>query len=919
MGTDGGTIDVRVFVEGIELPVLSVETTERLASVSQCLITVPYIRSIKNLFERSLVHVFYYDPSELVFRRAEIPEDSDPNDVFSEVFHEPGRSVRHFKLLFWGEVAGIGRVDGSSGSNGRLTCLGFSNYFDTIRQVAALRGRGTFSDEERRFAGVEEPVSTGSSGRHSTADRVTEILREGGASLQSGIVELVKEFIEGTNAFYRDRSDVLRLSNIIRSLDDDDSADTLMNLDVFRRFMRQSVGRRGVFTIREVLGVLGKILFHDHVEHASPSYFPYVDSEAQRELGSDSLDEETPAVTRENQVDRASSIVFKPELWWSCPPACNVLFPSHYTTIQDGHNKLVEPTRTILKISPGVSGSRQTIADDYFAPDLDALNELAATEEISDQEVFMLPHEKFRGITYNVVMMGEVARLTRRDGYQDYMRSYAQFSHWKSVFSNRTVQVSSQRLLPHVLVGYPAVAIDRQTVDRVEPLDDPNLDERMLLRRELAALRRCLSRLLARRRRLRAYYDNLLSNIEYINWLRRNRNNLGAGRDVLDNRSPQFVEENLDSLVESSIGTVLDTPTYNIQDGERRSDNDSIPPYHLPSLRRALGDQAEAIVPEDLRIRLNPHDWGYDVYLEGVLDTIQEVAADILAQIAALDSQIQRVRDAIRQLRDRLLELGWDLGTYEHQLFCIEEKTISISKGSTTTTLSGRYARVHDEDIDYDGTRGDTLENIIKTGAGEFFSDNYAPDQIGERFYLPTYGIKSLIDRAADLAPFREHEDDAIDDAIFQEADAEIPEWRQVVLEVCQQDFEEVSSSEGMSIADALEIVVAVYRNLGVDNSDAEAFAARFVSRPIATIVDILGSQVLQGDEVELEGIYGNYRGSQALAGVGFHQFAFLSEDETFDRSGLEGRESDQLFVATARRSRVLDYVREITSRDFSA
>jgi len=505
MGLDGGKVDVKVFVEGVEIPVLGVSVTERLGGVAQANIAVPYIRALKDILVRSLVHIFYYDETEIMFWPHDVPEGTPPEDVFPPPEIDEGLNLHHYKLLFWGELAGVSRMESAAQSQGSMTCLGFSNYYDTIKQVSALRGRGTLSDVERRFAGIENEVSTGSSGQYSTADRITQLLREGSqrtipasttyegqvasiirqraaeggdtpspgaihtegipfvnsasiynglrergvdlprdyirrygrmmrawneggeeamvaaathalrteertvgdsADFQTGLRALIREFIEGTNEFYRNRSDVIRLPDMLKAIPNDDSAESLMNLDVFKRFMRQTIGGRGIYTIRQVLQIVGRHLFHDHVEHATPTYFPFISRRAQQALERDEMDEAEAVVDRDEQVDEVSGIVFKPELWWSCPPACNVLFPSHYGSIQDGHNQIAEPTRTLLKISPGVSGSRNTIADDFFAPDLQSLNSLALETETSSQEVFQLPYERFRGINYNVVMMG---------------------------------------------------------------------------------------------------------------------------------------------------------------------------------------------------------------------------------------------------------------------------------------------------------------------------------------------------------------------------------------------------------------------------------------------------------------------------------------------------------------------------------
>jgi hypothetical protein len=997
MGIDGSRVDLKLFIEGVEVPVLSVTVNEVIGSMTECMLRVPYRKSVEQLLPRSIIHLYYKDQTGLVNFRHEVVEGTSFESTLSTSFVSDQTGALSYKLLFWGEFAGMSRFVNAAQREVQLVCWGWTNYFDTIQLAAAQHGQGTLSDIERKFVGTENPLAnmvtttvstqaaptgepnyseivydpdgnimeesveiiessetttttetTASSGQYSTADRITQLLCSGGTNFQSGLVALIKEFIRGSNTFFRDRMLITRLDDMIRAIDNDQTLEHFMNMRLFRRFVRQALGGRGMYTLRGILNELGKIIFHDLVEHAAPTYFPFVSSEVAQQLNTADPNPDVPVVTRANQRDILTGFVFKPELWWTCPPACNVLFPNQYESINVGKTELAEPTRTILKVPVGVSaappgeegGSRRTICDNYFAPDSAALNDLATSTEFSLQSVFQLPHEQYRGILANVMMLGEVARLVRRADCQDYMKSYAQFAHWSATYGKRMCQLTSSRHLPQVLVGYPVIAIDPDVVTRTTPVDDPNLEERLRLRRMLAALRRCLARL---RRRLGPLLEQLrlvTNQVAYLRWLADHADELAMGdhRGENDEQLMSMGDEQLLSLVADQPyfqlgdavrftpnedppppGRAVPTGDQPVQENDATTPSatanmDIIPAYDGPTLTRYLGGDAAPVIPDDTGcISLNPTSSGFVSHLNGLIERMLAAQASLEGQIGALRAKIALVERAISDLRDRVLALGSDTGNYDHVIFYAQSKsTTIIREGKIQTSISGGFSRSHEEDIDLDGARGDCFENIIKTGAGGFFSDNYSADKIGREFYHELYGVGSMIDVALALQPYTTRESDVLNDTSIAAANEEEPDYMQRVREICGQEFAAQDASEGFSIADGLEILIDAYRSFGNNSVEIEQLTARLTARPVATMLDILGAEVLQNPNLVASRTYGNYQGSQRDSGVGFQQFAFATSDNGFDTTGLEGGESDLQAVAIARRRRVEAYVQEL-------
>ena len=78
--------------------------------------------------------------------------------------------------------------------------------------------------------------------------------------------------------------------------------------------------------------------------------------------------------------------------------------------------------------------------------------------------------------------------------------------------------------------------------------------------------------------------------------------------------------------------------------------------------------------------------------------------------------------------------------------------THSITQTSATTMLQMENARMHDEDFDLDGARGDDVEWLLNAHEDaqqeelRFFGEDYDATNIGQRVYKPLLGVGSVVD-----------------------------------------------------------------------------------------------------------------------------------------------------------------------------
>lgn len=155
--------------------------------------------------------------------------------------------------------------------------------------------------------------------------------------------------------------------------------------------------------------------------------------------------------------------------------------------------------------------------------------------------------------------------------------------------------------------------------------------------------------------------------------------------------------------------------------------------------------------------------------------------------------------------------VGDDAGRHFIGHIAVVVHSIDQSGGWTYITMTG--ARVHDEDIDFDG-KGRSIEEITSRGADGFLDDRYDPALIGKDVYTPLLGCGSLTD---------------------------------VVGSADSTNYVALSETYGPVIAAVAELE-QLYRKVLSANADPEVFAQSLTRRPKADIVQIMGAN-FAGDD----------------------------------------------------------------------
>jgi len=180
--------------------------------------------------------------------------------------------------------------------------------------------------------------------------------------------------------------------------------------------------------------------------------------------------------------------VFRPDVWFSAPPRCNVLFPENYDQLSYQRSFLKEPTRFLLKTNDEFFGEDILFDKLYFAPQAGSIKkDRARLNDMLKKD--LLSHERFTGILPVFEKMGEFnVFASRAEGRRDeaikkvgLAQRSANFIYFRHRFNARRMTVAG-KLNPYVATGFPGLVIDKyvdaETIARHKALQEQkNLSE----------------------------------------------------------------------------------------------------------------------------------------------------------------------------------------------------------------------------------------------------------------------------------------------------------------------------------------------------------------------------------------------------------------------------------------------------------
>jgi len=484
MSAGAARLDLKLFIDGYEVPVTGVRASFSDGGPSSASISLIPTDKFFSLKPRSLVCLFYMHSGY----ESKVAIDGDYSTALD------------YKLLFVGEYAGYQFQKAPSGRVVQMNCVDLTNYFDSIKQHMVNYKSDGLAMTENAFIGVQFDTSKNTTLGKDISESVTNWIQASKVgkkvSPSLGIQRIIRESFFSSNIYWSSAYNKVRVGETILALPEDTSSSELFNFKAFKKYIKMVMGQGGsLASLRGMLGIIASPILYNSVSIPCPIYRKddkYVGM-TRDQINATSLKN----VIADRGKESLGCTVWKPDFWFSPPPACNCIFPDQYTAVSFGRSFLQEPTRLQLRtevqmkryqyeksaavyspwqytfpggvpIHPaqyGVTTGAHYLRDRTYAPNFTGFKELLKSPKKGGgykarlHEV-LLPHEKFVGP--NTVMVGEGAfsRYATLKERRKYYSFYTDFLFWKYYYASRNGTVS-MKYSPNVVPGFSCVIFDR--------------------------------------------------------------------------------------------------------------------------------------------------------------------------------------------------------------------------------------------------------------------------------------------------------------------------------------------------------------------------------------------------------------------------------------------------------------------------
>lgn len=555
---------------------------------------------------------------------------------------------------------------------------------------------------------------------------------------------------------------------------------------------------------------------------------------------------------------RLNQQIFRPDIWFSSPPRCNVLFPDNYTTLSYARAFLQEPTRLMLKTNDAFFGEDELFDHFYFAPKSFTLKgEKTSLQSILKNDI--LDHELYTGILPVFEKMSELNIFAVRSGKVDgnmpkvgLAQRSCNFLYFKYRFAARQMSVVC-RFNPYVVPGFPGLVIDKY-------VDAEQLKRQNVLLAKTGRPTRDISRLLG---------TNFLGNFTELT----HSVDQSQGSTNINCGYARQPEESVEFLGADTAQGQVTMRTKTGKLASRRSDVAALYPPRIGSLGPMMGeitsvqDITQATTGSPLPLYRGSRN--------------KKGAPNIPIQVGVPNKASYFGKEAVEQAGDPNL--------------------IVTFKGFRVTETLPQYNK---------GKVALSAEELIRPG---WYSNMWRPDNIGQA-YEQFFKIGSINDpiqitdtSGASLGV--QNADDQTVSADETDTDAAADptgEQNRVYTQTKYADIEQ-----------AVNYLVTVYSQIKHSNVDVDEFIRAFTWRPIASMVDMFGTSDLDmqpqsdGSVIAKTGILGMH----SLAFGQYNDLFGLVTGDIENVAGIKRGSSAAMRVDTRKRKQdaVLDYVNALS------
>lgn len=259
-------LQLRTFLEGIEIPTISATVQQSLNVASAAAIQVIPLDSLEQLKPKSMVHCFFYDFLD--------ERNVDPTDY------------TRYKLLFTGEVIGYSYVKGALGRSAVLQCADLTNNWNRSYQYMLTYGpNGNFlTPEAANYAAGSSKFNNivdghlGVLGRWLNSKPKTLGLQNV-SGLLGGIITLIEQFggVVGHTRGVQDYFTVAELKNKtmqqITAEENDNTAQQLFDAKEFYEWLENGLVQLGeLCSLWDMVRLLFQYIYYEYAPITSPRY-----------------------------------------------------------------------------------------------------------------------------------------------------------------------------------------------------------------------------------------------------------------------------------------------------------------------------------------------------------------------------------------------------------------------------------------------------------------------------------------------------------------------------------------------------------------------------------------------------------------------------------------------------------------------
>ena len=438
----GANLDFILYLEGVPVPFLDATIVSSVGSPANANISIPPTTKSQNVTARTSVHLFYLDPRKLY-------DDSAPQELV-------GKPV--YNLLFEGEVVSVRFEKRENNRATILSCIDHTNNFDYAHKFTIENIPDLATSVKSRFTfGAQQTVEL--------ENDLSNIFSSPIANLVGGsdnIAEGVKSLIESTFRLATSEEDELSTNDFLSSVQErfkiseriafisDAEIERLIRANTAIKLLQRNVGRHPpTITLSMIIQDYLNFVYYNLNSILSPSY----------------------------NNGNIQSIILSPNIYFSPPPRCNVIFPSQVRNIGYTENFLMTPTRLLLTSTPigfpEVSNPLM-ISNIYAAPrELSTIandsGSNALSRRITSEELLkgVIPVSKTLGVPEYVVELGErreedddATYGKQLDSGRNYLLNIAEYELEIRRAATRQIDSMTGPFNPGAIVGLPAVVLD---------------------------------------------------------------------------------------------------------------------------------------------------------------------------------------------------------------------------------------------------------------------------------------------------------------------------------------------------------------------------------------------------------------------------------------------------------------------------